>query len=135
METIFTAKKMSFYYQTPQSQLVLGDSFRILTKMQPESVDMIFADPPYFLSNNGVTCQNGKMVSVNKGAWDSLSEQGTSVADKHKFNRKWGVMILNYFWQLNGVIAAQPVVETLLTILCISMYIKDIHSLHPFTNF
>ena len=48
METIFTAKKMSFYYQTPQSQLVLGDSFRILTKMQPESVDMIFADPPYF---------------------------------------------------------------------------------------
>lgn len=46
-----------------------------------------------------------------------------------------GVMILNYFWQLNGVIAAQPVVETLLTILCVSMYIKDIHSLHPFTNF
>lgn len=89
METIFTAKKLSFYYQTPQAQLILGDSFRILTKIKPESVDMIFADPPYFLSNNGVTCQNGKMVSVNKGAWDSLSEQGTSVADKHKFNRKW----------------------------------------------
>lgn len=89
MENIFNAKKICFYYQTPQSQLVLGDSFQILTKMQPESVDMIFADPPYFLSNNGVTCQNGKMVSVNKGKWDSLSEQGTNVADKHKFNRKW----------------------------------------------
>ena len=103
METIFTAKKMSFYYQTPQSQLVLGDSFRILTKMQPESVDMIFADPPYFLSNNGVTCQNGKMVSVNKGAWDSLSEQGTSVADKHKFNRKW-IKLCKRILKPNGTI-------------------------------
>ena len=66
METIFTAKKMSFYYQTPQSQLVLGDSFRILTKMQPESVDMIFADPPYFLSNGGISVQNGQIVCVDK---------------------------------------------------------------------
>ena len=39
-----------------------------------------------------------------------------------------GVIILNYFWKLNGVIAAQPVVETILTIICISMYIKDIKS-------
>ena len=31
---------------------------------------MIFADPPYFLSNNGFSCQNGQMVSVNKGNWD-----------------------------------------------------------------
>lgn len=37
-----------------------------------------------------------------------------------------GVIILNYFWKLDGVIAAQPVVETLLTIICILMYIKDI---------
>jgi site-specific DNA-methyltransferase (adenine-specific) len=35
------------------------------------SVDMIFADPPYFLSNNGMTCKSGKRVSVNKGKWDS----------------------------------------------------------------
>lgn len=39
-----------------------------------------------------------------------------------------GVMILNHFWKLNGVIAAQPVVETILTIICIFMYIKDINS-------
>ncbi len=39
-----------------------------------------------------------------------------------------GVIILNYFWKLNGVIAAQPVVETILTIICIFMYIKDIKS-------
>ena len=39
-----------------------------------------------------------------------------------------GVMILNYFWKLNGVIAAQPVVEITLTIICIAMYIQDINS-------
>ena len=39
-----------------------------------------------------------------------------------------GVMILNHFWKLNGVIAAQPVVETILTIICIFMYIRDIKS-------
>jgi site-specific DNA-methyltransferase (adenine-specific) len=32
--------------------------------------DLIFADPPYFLSNDGITCHAGKMVSVNKGKWD-----------------------------------------------------------------
>ena len=37
-----------------------------------------------------------------------------------------GVIILNYFWKLNGVIATQPVVETILTVICIFMYIKDI---------
>lgn len=39
-----------------------------------------------------------------------------------------GVIILNYFWKLNGVIAAQPFVETILTIICIFMYIIDIKS-------
>lgn len=46
---------------------------------------MIFADPPYFLSNNGVTCQSGKMVSVNKGEWDKK----VSLDTMHKYNRKW----------------------------------------------
>lgn len=82
-------KKVPLYYETEESQLILGDSFKILTKMEPESVDMIFADPPYFLSNDGITCQGGKMVSVNKGSWDKLSESGTGVEEKHKFNRKW----------------------------------------------
>ena len=40
-----------------------------------------------------------------------------------------GVIILNYFWKLNGVIAAQPAVETVLTIICIIMYIKDVNSI------
>ena len=73
------------YYETETEQLYLGDSFVLLPKMEPESVDMIFADPPYFLSNDGVTCQGGKMVSVNKGDWD----QGMDCNSKHAFNRKW----------------------------------------------
>ena len=81
MENLFT-KKVPLYFETEESQLVLGDSFKILTKMEPETVDMIFADPPYFLSNDGITCQGGKMVSVNKGSWDKLSESGTSVEVK-----------------------------------------------------
>ena len=88
MDNLFT-EKVPLYLETDESQLIAGDSFKILTKMKPESVDMIFADPPYFLSNDGITCQGGKMVSVNKGSWDKLSEGGTSVEEKHKFNRKW----------------------------------------------
>ena len=88
MDNLFT-KKVPLYFETDESQLVVGDSFKILTKMELESVDMIFADPPYFLSNDGITCKGGKMVSVNKGSWDKLSESGTGVEEKHKFNRKW----------------------------------------------
>ncbi len=47
--------------------------------------DMIFADPPYFLSNGGISCQAGKMVSVNKGAWDK--SRGAEI--NHEFNLEW----------------------------------------------
>ena len=88
MDNLFI-EKVPLYYEAEKSQLILGDIFKILVKMKRESVDMIFADPPYFLSNNGITCQGGKMVSVNKGSWDRLSDNGTSIEEKHKFNRKW----------------------------------------------
>jgi len=43
----------------------------ILIEKYPEGVfDMIFADPPYFLSNGSITCYSGKMVKVDKGKWD-----------------------------------------------------------------
>lgn len=48
-------------------------------------IDMIFADPPYFLSNGGISCQNGKMVSVNKGDWD----KSMGADSNHKFNMEW----------------------------------------------
>ncbi|MCI8326641.1 MAG: hypothetical protein HFI37_02575 [Lachnospiraceae bacterium] len=43
-----------------------------------------------------------------------------------------GVIILNYVWKLNGVIAAQPIVETILAIICIFMYLRDINSSNHF---
>lgn len=58
------------HYEKDNIQLFLGDCIEILEKATPESVDMIFADPPYMLSNDGITCQAGKVVSVNKGEWD-----------------------------------------------------------------
>ena len=46
------------------------DCLEILSRIPENSIDMVFADPPYMLSNNGFTCQNGRMVDVNKGKWD-----------------------------------------------------------------
>ncbi len=78
-------KKIIPFYETKTEQLFIGDSFELLKKVKKESIDMIFADPPYFLSNYGITCQGGKMVSVNKGKWD----EGKDFKSKHEFNRKW----------------------------------------------
>lgn len=39
------------------------------------------------------------------------------------------VILLNNFWQLSGVIAAQPIVETVLAVVCILMYAKDSNAL------
>ena len=61
---------MKMYYSKPDFSLYQADSLEFLAGMKENSVDMIFADPPYNLSNGGFTCQNGKMVSVNKGQWD-----------------------------------------------------------------
>lgn len=47
--------------------------------------DLIFADPPYFLSNGGITCHAGKMVKVDKGSWD----KSRGAEENHNFNREW----------------------------------------------
>ena len=62
-----------------------GDCLEILEKIPESSVDLVFADPPYFLSNGGITCHAGKMVSVNKGAWDKSKGPDAN----HEFNRAW----------------------------------------------
>ena len=54
------------YYEDKTTTLFKGDSLKLLKNIDENSVDLIFADPPYFLSNDGITCKNGKMVSVNK---------------------------------------------------------------------
>jgi site-specific DNA-methyltransferase (adenine-specific) len=58
------------FFQTRNAVVFNGDCLEILKRFPENCVDMIFADPPYFLSNGGFTCQAGKMVSVNKGKWD-----------------------------------------------------------------
>lgn len=77
--------KKKYYYEEDNFKLIHGDSFKELKKIQPQSIDMIFADPPYFLSGNGITCSAGEMVNVKKGEWD----EKISIEEKHKFNRKW----------------------------------------------
>lgn len=46
---------------------------------------MIFADPPYFLSNGGITCHAGRMVKVDKGNWD----KSRGVEGNYEFNKSW----------------------------------------------
>ena len=74
-----------FYFEDGSFKLIDNDTFKTLKQFDEKTFDMIFADPPYFLSNNGITCSGGKMVSVNKGKWD----KGLSVREKHGFNKKW----------------------------------------------
>ena len=57
-------------FNAPGIKIFQGDCLDILQAVPAESIDLIFADPPYFLSNNGITCHAGRMVSVNKGEWD-----------------------------------------------------------------
>ncbi len=72
-----------------KKQIILeGNCLNILDdiyKEGGEQFDFIFSDPPYFLSNGGITCQNGKMVKVNKGKWDS--SKGFKI--NHQFNLEW----------------------------------------------
>ena len=58
------------YYKKGNFNLYQADCLEFLPKVKANSIDMIFADPPYLLSNGGFTVHAGKMVSVNKGKWD-----------------------------------------------------------------
>lgn len=73
------------YFKDGDSKLYLADSLELLPKFPAEYVDVIFADPPYFLSSGGITCRGGKAVSVDKGDWDKAK----AFDDKHKFNLEW----------------------------------------------
>ena len=79
------AKTKEFYFESNNFKLINEDTFKAIKRFEDKSVNMIFADPPYFLSNNGITCNAGKMVSVNKGKWDTA----LSLKEKHNFNKKW----------------------------------------------
>jgi len=67
---IFDKVKDKPYFVKNNFILYKNDCLKILEQIPENSIDMIFADPPYFLSSGSFTCQNGKMVSVKKGNWD-----------------------------------------------------------------
>ena len=66
-------------------RLYHDDCLKILEDIPENTFDMIFADPPYMLSNGGITCQNGKVVSVNKGKWD----ESQGFEQDFEFHKKW----------------------------------------------
>ena len=58
------------YYKKLDFTLYSANSLELMKELPDSSVNMIFADSPYFLSSGSFTCQSGKMVSVKKGDWD-----------------------------------------------------------------
>lgn len=67
---ILSSVKKKPYFVADNFVLYNENSLKLLNELPENSVDMIFADPPYLLSNGGFTCDSGRMVSVNKGQWD-----------------------------------------------------------------
>ena len=74
------------YYKSPNNDftLIQGDCVEILSKFN-FGFDMIFADPPYFLSSGGISYQSGQVVCVDKGEWD----KPTTPEEMDAFNLKW----------------------------------------------
>ncbi len=75
------------HWRSPDGRATLlhGDSLELLATLPEASIDLVFADPPYFLSNGGTTCKSGRRASVDKGTWD----RSLGVEDNHTFNRAW----------------------------------------------
>ena len=77
--------KIEVFYSNESTRLYNGNCLEIMQKMPAETFDMVFADPPYFLSSGSFTCQNGQMVSVKKGDWDI----GKTAEENFKFHYEW----------------------------------------------
>lgn len=74
-------------YQSTNKDFTIfqGDCTQTLENLKDQSFDMIFADPPYFLSNGGITFQNGKVSCVDKGDWD----KARPIEEVDNFNLHW----------------------------------------------
>ena len=87
METTELVKKQEItpYYEKDGFTLYLGDCLEVLSKFPDNHFDMVFADPPYMLSNDGFTVHAGRRVSVNKGKWDVSK----GVETDFEFHKLW----------------------------------------------
>lgn len=74
------------FYKSPNNDftLIQGDCVETLSKFK-FGFDMVFADPPYFLSGGGISYQSGKIVCVDKGDWD----KPTTPEELDAFNLRW----------------------------------------------
>ncbi len=70
MKTSARTSKHTPFYSAEYFKLYQGNALALLKEMKANSVDMIFADPPYNLSNGGFSVRSGKRVDVHKGHWD-----------------------------------------------------------------
>ena len=75
----------SFESNNKGFSLLHGDCMELLKQLPNGSIDAIFADPPYFLSNGGISVQSGKQVCVDKGDWD----KGGTPEHIYQFNKQW----------------------------------------------
>ena len=73
------------YFVNDFATLYYGNCLKILKQLGDKTIDVIFADPPYFLSSGGVSCRSGKQVCVNKANWDKKID----IEERLKFNRQW----------------------------------------------
>lgn len=73
-----------FFHQDAVT-LYHGDATEILQSFPENKFDLIFADPPYKLSNGGFTCHAGERVSVNKGLWD----KSEGIEKDYQFHYRW----------------------------------------------
>ncbi|MBP3587086.1 MAG: site-specific DNA-methyltransferase [Paludibacteraceae bacterium] len=78
---------MNPLYQSSNANFTLyqGDCMQVIEQLPDNSLDAIFADPPYFLSNGGISVQSGKQVCVDKGDWD----KGGTPEYIYQFNKQW----------------------------------------------
>ena len=74
-------------WKSPRGDSILycDDALNVLTQIPDESVDCVWTDPPYLLSNGGITCVGGHMVSVDKGDWD----KSRGIDADYQFNEEW----------------------------------------------
>jgi site-specific DNA-methyltransferase (adenine-specific) len=82
---VLATVKQKPYFKDKNFVLYLADSLKLLESLRPNTIDMIFADPPYNLSNGGFTVHAGRMVSVNKGDWD----KSRGFNGDYEFHHKW----------------------------------------------